>query len=168
MSFSYDAFARFTKALQAWLAADATLVTLTGHTGAAGGFRIYIIQGTDLLHEDSLLIDPVDADPWHPNVDHLIVSTVNLYSYARTRVKALNIIGAAYKKCSQSETTLLDPYFSSSSIRVRLVRPYGIDQMGEEMFIASSIRRTERSDSPMPDRHMCAMPIQVVWQDTTA
>lgn len=167
MGFVYTAHKRFTKALTTWLSTDATLITLTGHSAAAGENRIYVIQGTDLLHRDSLLIDPFDVDPWHPNVDYIFVSLVRLYSYASTRVAALDIIGAAQVLCSQNETTKADASFESDHIKTRAIRPFGINMMGRAMFEASSVRRTERSDSPMANRHMCSLEVEIVWEDTT-
>ena len=167
MAFSYTAFKRFTKALTTWVSSDSSLVTLTGHNTAAGGNRIYVIQGTDLLHQDSLLIDPADADPWLPDVDYIFVTRVRMYSYASTRIKALDIIGAAAVLCGQNKSTKRDARFESDNIRTRAIQSLGINQMGKALFEATSIRRTERSDSPMADRHMSAIEIDVVWEDTT-
>ena len=167
MAFSYTAYKRFTKALTTWVTADADLVTLTGHTASTGGHRIYVIQGTDLLERDSLLIDPYDVDPWHPDVDHVFVSMVRFYSYTARRVTALDVIGAAYKLCSMNETTRADASFESDNTKTRVIRPYGINMMGRAMFEASSIRRTERSDSPLANRHMCGLEVEIVWEDTT-
>ena len=162
----YTAPKRFTKSLAEWCRADTDLVTLTAH--AADNLRIKVFTGDNKLDVNSLIIDVVSMDPWHPDLDHIFVSRVFFIAYALTRLIALDIMGATVKLLSQSTSDQSDASFTLNSIRTKGIQIDTVDPFGEAALEATSIRRTERSDIVVPGRHVAIVSASIRWEDTTA
>lgn len=168
MAMVYTAVKRFHKALQAWLAADSTLVTLTGHNESTPDFHIFVFTGDEIAVRPSLLIRHVVTLPWLSDVDGIFLTQMKFHGYAETWERANDIIGAVIKKMQQDPTTQQDAQFTSDNITTLGIRHLAMDMSGEEQFEPTSIRRTERSDVPIADRNVAEADGLFRWRDTSS
>lgn len=165
MALGLTAIARFGKALQSWVASDATIVSLTGHVPGSDE-RIVIRRGDDVVNVPCLLLSLVRTVPFLPDVDGVVLSRVEAVAIGTSRVEALRIMGALHKYAKPDRSTYADAGFSTDNVRTRSITGYMIPRQGESDFDITSVRRTERSDAPIPDRHIAIMELYIVWTDT--
>lgn len=165
MALGITAIARFAKALQAWVESDATLVSLTGHVPGTDE-RIFLRRGNDRIKVPCLILDLVRTTPYLPDIDGVILSKIYAVAIGASRIQALDIVGAMHKFAKPSRTTLSDASFSTDNIRTRSITAYLLADQGKSEFDISSVRRTERSDTPIPERNVAVMDLYVVWSDT--
>jgi len=159
----YTAPKRFTKSLAEWCRADSTLVTLSGHTAQNLNIRLY--SGDNQLKHPGLTIDVVSMDPWLLDVDHIFISRVFFICCDTTRIKALDMMGAMAKLVMQNPSTQADASFDLNSIRTKGIQLDVVDPFGESLFEATSIRRTERSDVPIPGLFVAIVSALIRWED---
>ena len=163
---SYTSYKRFGKALVEWAEANADIVALTGHVSGTDE-RIWIKGGGDIMRVPSLLFDIQRTDPFMGDVDTILTSTIYAIAIGRDRSEALAIIGAFFKHAAPSSTTYKDASFSSNYILTKSIMFLSLDKAGESEFDIDSVRRTERSDTPIPERNIALMPMRITWMDTS-
>lgn len=158
-----DIFNRFCKSLQAWAAADASLVSLTGHS--VSDQRIIVQSGDDLVGIPCLLLDLESLELFLPDNDELWQCTIRCSALSSTRVAALNIVNAVYTLASQNTSTYKDASFAANGITTKSISPFEMDRHGQAGFTIESIRHTERSDITIPERYVAQIKIKIVWKD---
>jgi len=164
MTVQYTSVRRLARALVDWLVSDSTIVTLTGH--ATGDLRIFQHTGAQIAKVPSLVVELGHTMPYFEDIDSFFETDVNIRTYASTYVAALELAGAVYKLASASPTTYADASFELQNIQTRGIRPLMLrGKPGESQFEAESVRRTERSDVPIPDRYSASAIIRVRWCD---
>jgi len=159
------ALKRFGAALTDWAASDSRLLALTGHTAA--NQRIWVYGGNDPIAIPCLLFDIQRTMPYHPDVDSIMWSMVYAVAIGKNRLKALEMIGRVIKMASPSTATYKDTAFESNSIKSRGMEIAALLKQGESEFDITSVRRTERSDTPIPERNVALVSLYITWMDTS-
>lgn len=165
MAIEYTLIKRFCKSLDAFFSADATLISLTGHS--ASDPRIYILSGDEELIRPCLVLKIFDTTLMTQDVDGVYETEVQAIAYSDSRLTSMDIAGAVISLCKQNTTTLRDASFNANNIRSMGIKALGISETTESLLEPTSIRRTERSDVVAPDRIVAIVPIIVRWSDTT-
>lgn len=161
---AYTNFNRFYGAFVTWLTESTALVSLLGHT--ASDRRIFIADKAVDAVVNALVLFPRDTIQWHPDVGGIYETTILCAAYAQSRVDAVNIIGALTEYCAIDKTTNQDKAFTKNNIVVEGIKMGVVKGYGEELFEASSFRRTERSDIIIPDRAVMTKSVSMRWRDT--
>jgi len=159
----FNFIARFGKSIQEWASADAALVALTGHT--SNDRRIFVSSRRDPVVVPCLIIDIGRTFPFFFDNAQFMQTQVEAVAIGRNRREALDIANEIYKRASRDRTTYKDASFSGNCITTRGLIPVAFTKEGESEFDISSLRRTERSDTPIPERHIAKLALSVVWQD---
>ena len=160
---------KFTKQMQVFLAGDATLVTLTAYD-ASTNRSIVIDSGDQQITAPSLIIILDSTVPWLDDVDTIFDSLLTLVAYADTRVVSMKIAMAAYNKVKQTASGAklqADAGFNAGNILTKSLSPIGFPESAgqTEGLQPESVRRTERSDAPIADRHITRLRIFCRWED---
>lgn len=156
---------RFTKAYRDFLAGDATLVSLVSYN-ATTNISIIFDSGEQTINPPMLIMELGSTHPWMSDVDNFYETIIHHYAYTTKRLTSLQIISALYGKVKQSSSQA-DASFSSNNIVSRSLMPLEVpDRPGEATMLPDSIRRTERSDAPIADRHVARLLTLCRWTDT--
>lgn len=158
---------KFTKEFQAFLAGDATLVSLTSYN-ASTNRSILVDSGEQQIAPPSAIIVLDSTVPWLSDLDSIFDSLLTVHSYSKTRVDSMKIAMAVYNKCKQVDH--FDAGFNNGDIETLSMMPLGFPQdAGQSQGLQpESVRRTERSDVPIADRHITKCRIFCRWRDTRA
>jgi hypothetical protein len=158
---------RFTKALVTWLQSDSTLKTATSFN-ASTNISIFIARGDDIISSKipALIAVWEDFDHWLPDNDHVYTSRVNCAAIGTTRIESLDIAGAMEELARQNKTTYKDASFSTDNITTKGIQMLPSFRMGRSEYDPDSVRRTERSDLAIPERHITIIPLVIRWIDT--
>jgi len=117
------AFKRFDGALAAWLVADATIASLTGHTADAP--RIYIRAGDEEVPLPCLAVDVMSQVAALADVDGIYIARVSCSAFAVDPQVTEDIIAAVAARAAQNLATRADATFESGAIKATSARATG-------------------------------------------
>lgn len=144
------------------MSADATILTLVDAT------NIYVPTGEEPITPPCLLLDIVTIIPWLDDIDGVYTSEVHFVAFAESEEVALKLAGAVLALTKQNNTTYADASFASNNIQTMGISHLSVRDMAKEQFEPTSVRRTERSDVPVPDRKKTSVPVLIRWRDISA
>lgn len=163
---------KFTKSFRDFLASDVTLVTLTAYN-ATTNRSIEIDKGDQEITPPGLILTVDSTVPWRYEVDTIFDSLITCTAYTKDRISSMRIAMAAFNKCRQTSSGAqlqADAKFNSNDIESMSIIPLGFpEDAGQTAGLQpESVRRTERSDAPIADRHVTRFRVMVRWRDTRA
>lgn len=164
MPVTYQRSANLQAAVIAWLASDATIVSLTGYNATTKPSGIYVSRGDDPLNTPPhLILDDCYMNNYLPDVDTIQEAFVHLSAYATDRLTALYIIGAV-EALAQQDSSQRDASFASNGVRTMALQCVnGERSAGKSEFGVTAAHRTQ---VPVADVHPAGATLRIVFQET--
>lgn len=125
-------YKRFNKALIAFLAADANLVSFSGHTG--GSPKIFIRQSKDQAALPCIGVVVSHLGPVLSDVDEGVKeSLVQVFCWSSNKYATMDALGAVESLCMQDANSNSDASFSADGITTVGMIPLAPVSVGDEV-----------------------------------
>lgn len=161
---TYELQSNFEAALVAWLAGNATLVSLTGYNASTKPEGIYVARGDESLQNPPhLIVDDCAISNYMNDVDSVKEAFIHLSAYALDRISAVNIAGAVGALASQ-DASQQSASFASGHIRTLFIAVQDIGAVsGKTKFGVTAAHRTQ---VPAADVHIADISLRIVFVET--
>lgn len=161
-------YRRFAKSIQDWLASNSDLTTKLSYNQTTNPNILVINKAGDISEMRPLvLIELSFNSPWLVDIDNIYSSNVNIFCVSKSQVECLEILGIIEEHLRTNDSDQKDASFELNSIKSRGVSIMEIREPGsiEDDYGITSHRRTERSDSPVPDMYVSWVKVNIRWMD---
>ncbi len=152
---AYERIKYFGKALYDWLAADATLVSLTGHNVSNDDIRILLAPIEYVPNRPFVSVEIISTGNPLPDIDRYYESSVILTVYGTSPIQVQDILGQIQEMSSSitsGERTNADPLFSGTNIQTVRVR-------------IGTVTTAFADDSDEPNRYAASITLSIWWKD---